>query len=330
MSEPSISWVQLLTLMVHGPDSEPTVRGVITSIGGDHHVGWARLENEPDPVFAGAGLSPGERGETSLRVWRDGNRVRICEADGNPSLIVGNEHCWQFGASVEVPIRSPAAAVRYLFGGTGLLFRRDANDFAGDDFTRPAGPVTATTFLGRPAWTVEVAPPPHKPYPLRLTIDAETGLILQKRNDGFGLVEEWTEFHLGEQLPAELFSWEGPTMSAAQLRAAQLAEHEADGRRRSEWFAANVAPLPLRLELACGVWVHEYEPETGAFQASLGGQHVGMLARRPVGEQGSWQLGWSDPGHRWRDERWEWAVNLYDDDLTEEGLAALKRQLGSG
>ena len=254
----------------------------------------------------------------------------FAEADGKPNLIVGDESCWQFNAGAEVPIQSPAAAVRYLFGGTGLLFRRDANDFAGDDFTRPAGPVTATTFLGRSAWTVEVAPPPHKPYPLRLTIDAETGLILQKRNDGFGLVEEWTEFRVGEPLPAELFSWDGPTTSAAQLRAAQLAEHEADGRRRSEWFAANVAPLPLRLELACGVWVHEYEPETGAFQASLGGRHVGMLARRPASEQGSWQLGWSDPGHRWRDERWEWALNLYDDDLTEEGLAALQRQLGSG
>lgn len=329
-SDDSISWVQLLSLMVHGPVPEPTVRGAITSRDGNYerHAGWARLETEPDPVFAGTGLETGADGTTSILVWRAGERLRICDPDGRLKLIVNPASSWDFTGDAEVPVRSSPHAVRYLFGGTELLVRRDASDFAGDDFTHPTGPVQPATFLGRPAWTVELAPPPHKPYPLQWVVDAETGLILQQRNDGFGLREEWTEFVVGEPLSPDLFEWSGPSHSAADLRAAQLAEHEADGRRRSEWFAEQVAPLPLRLELQCGVRVHEYDPATGAFQASLGGGHLGMLARRPADARGDWSLGWDQPGQRWRDERWEWAVRLYEDDLSPDGLAELKRQLG--
>jgi hypothetical protein len=336
MSVPAgISWVELLILMVHGPD--PSVRGVLHSFDGTDssrgQVGWTALGNEPWPVFAGTGIVE-EDGEPEprnrLRVWRDGRRVRICQLDGTPNLIVNEQSCWQFNPGEPVPLRSPARAVRYQVNGTGLLTRRELNDFAGNDFTRPTGPVGATTFLGRPAWTVELAPPAHKPYPMQLVVDAETGLVLQQRNDGFRSVDEWTEFVVGESLPDELFDWDGPSRSAADEQARHEAEHERMGMRRSEWFAANVAPLPLRLELEVGVWVHEYDEETGAFQASFGDQHLGMLARRPATESGEWQLNWAEPGHRWRDERWEWAAYFYDDGITERGLAALRRQLGGG
>jgi hypothetical protein len=335
----AISWVELLTLMVHGPD--PSVRGVLRSLDGTDasrgQVGWTALPGEPRPVFAGTGIAE-EDGEPEqrnrLRVWRDGRRVRICRLDATPSLIVNEEYCWQFNPGEPVPVRSPARVVRYLVNGTDLLTRRDPNDFAGNDFTRPTGPVGATSFLGRPAWTVELAPPSHKPHPLQLVVDAETGLILQKRNDGFGSVDEWTEFVVGESLPDELFSWDGPNRLAADEQARHQAEHQAEHqammRQRSEWFAENVAALPLRLELELDVLVHEFDPVTGAFQASLGAQHLGMLARRPVTEPGDWQLGWAEPGHRWRDERWEWAVNSYDDQISEQGLTALRRQLGGG
>lgn len=330
MTDRGISWVQLLTLMVDGPDREPAIRGAISCWDGEkvRAVGWTGYEKDPDPVFAGIGLDTGDDGQTRIRVWRDGDRVRISDPDGRPKLIVGNEYCWDFQAD-EVPVRTSAAAVRYTFGGTALLVRRTAEDFLGDDFTRPTGPVTATIFLGREAWAVELAPPPHKPHPLQWVVDAETGLVLQQRNDGFGFREEWVELVLGEELPEELFEWTGPSRSADDLQAARLAEHETDLRRRSAWFAERVAPLPLRLELECEVLVHEYDEESGAFQASLGGWHFGMLARRPADAPGDWALGWDEPGRRWRDERWEWAVRLYHDDLSERGLAELKRQLGS-
>jgi hypothetical protein len=339
------SWVQLLILMVDGPDPEPTVRGVIRSDDGNddnrRHVGWATMAGQPIPVFAGtrAALADSDGGHPDvgedtplppLRVWRDGRRIRIEELDGTPSLIVGEEHCWQFDADDDTPLKSPASAVRYQLSATELLTRRDANDFAGDDFTRPTGPIGASSFLGRPAWTVELAPPQHKPYPMQLVVDAETGLVLQQRNDGFGSVSEWTEVTVGEPMNDDLFSWDGATRSPVDDHALVIAEHEADGRRRSAWFATHVTALPLRVELSVGVWVHEFDEESGAFQASLGEHQFGMIARRPAGTVGEWELGWDGRGRRWTDGRWQWAVSVYQDALSDEGFAALRAQLEVG
>ncbi len=224
---------------------------------------------------------------------------------------------------------SPRNAVQYAGSGTQLLTRREANEFAGDDFTRPTRrPIGSTTFLGRRAWTVELAPPAHKPYPLQLVVDAETGVVLQQRNDDFGAVDEWVEFVAGESFDPNLFRWDGPTRPPQDWEHLRKAEHEADGARRRTWFTGNVAPLPLRVELDLTVWVHEYDDD-GAFQASVGADPIGMLARRPRSTD-PWDLGWSDTQHTWSTQRWDWALSIVSDGgLTPSGLDALKRQLGS-
>jgi hypothetical protein len=199
------SWVALLTLMVEGPAVESTLRGVIRSFDGTdeqrHHFGWTAAAGDPRPVLAGAhpGDDPDDPGESFLRVWCDGPRLRTEGLDGQVFVIGGTDICWQFDLEDERPLASPRRALRYWAGGTQLLERRAAADFLGDDFTRPTGPVTATTFLGRAAWAVELAPPKHKPYPIQLVIDAETGRVLQQRNDGFGSVDEWVELAVGER-----------------------------------------------------------------------------------------------------------------------------------
>ncbi len=239
----AISWVGLLTLMVDGPDL--AVRGVISSREGadesQRYFGWAAFAGQPMPVFAGfaseveaeedGAFANGPQADTPediglmveeepvlTRAWRSGRRVRLERPDGRPSLIVGGESCWQFRGDDPVPVISPSSAGAYQGNGTQLLHRRDSNDFIGDDFTRPTGPVGTTTFLGRQAYTVELAPPAHKPFPIQLVVDSETGLVLQQRNDGFGSVDEWAEVELGEQLDEQLFRWQGPSRSEADER----------------------------------------------------------------------------------------------------------------
>ncbi|MEO6502231.1 MAG: hypothetical protein ABIQ09_10020 [Jatrophihabitantaceae bacterium] len=356
----AISWIGLLTLMVDGPDLP--VRGVITSREGadpsQRDFGWTAYADQPIPVFAGfsdadeaeepdgAGSdeaapegSADESGSTVpdasdndaepvlTRAWRSGPRVRLERPDGRPSLIVGNRSCWQFRGDDPVPVESPSSAVAYQGNGTQLLHRRDAGEFTGDDFTRPTGPVGHTTFLGRDAYTVELAPPAHKPFPVQLVVDAETGLVLQQRNDGFGSVDEWVEIVVGEQLDDQLFRWQGPSRSEADERAEHEREWQADMAARAEWFGANVAAPPLRLELDLSVRVHVYEPD-GSFEASIGESHLGMLARRPSSTQ-DWRLGWSQVQHRWSADGWDWALSVDGAQVTEAGLAALKQALSS-
>ncbi|MGI8695684.1 MAG: hypothetical protein ACR2JQ_03405, partial [Mycobacteriales bacterium] len=164
------SWVELLTLMVHGAD--PTVRGVIRNRDGTDGrvvVGWTAFAADPLPVATGAGGGPDDDGATVRRVWRDGVRARIEDGDGRITIIVGAEQCWRFDRAHDSPEVSPSDAVRYAGNGIELLARREPEAFAADDFTRPTNrPIGATTFLGRPAWTVELAPPQHKPHPIQL------------------------------------------------------------------------------------------------------------------------------------------------------------------
>lgn len=336
--------------MVDGPDLP--VHGVISSREGadasQHYFSSSVFEGEPMPVFAGfasavdaepgaeppeepdpaEGLGhPAEEEPVLTRAWCSGRRVRLERPDGRPSLIVDDEWCWQFRGDDPVPVVSPSSAVAYQGNGTQLLHRRDSAGFAGDDFTRPTGPVGTTTFLGRQAYTVELAPPAHKPFPIQLVVDSQTGLVLQQRNDGFGSVDEWVELVVGEPLDEQLFRWQGPSRSEADERAERDRELQTELAERADWFTANVTPLPLRVELELSVFVHVHQPD-GSFEASIGESHVGALARRPCAA-GDWQLGWSRVQHRWSADGWDWALDLHGDQLTDAGLAALKRALGS-
>jgi hypothetical protein len=322
----TLSWVELLVLMVHGPQPEPTVRGAIRSTEpADVDTYWASA-GDTLPVPAGTRPHTVDRAAPPpVRVWRDGAKVRIEEPDGALNLIVGESRCWRFDGAHESPVESDAQAVYYGGNGTELLTRRDAESFLGDDFTRPTGPVAATTFLGRRAWSVELRPPPRKPHPLQIIVDAETGLVLQQRNDGSGIVTEWVEFVVGEPLEPELFTWSGPVRSADEQQAEWRAEHERDDALRRRWFADNVTPLPLTLELQVAVHVHVHDDATGAFEGSID-HGRGSVARRPRSDE-PWDLHWQSVQHRWSTGRWDWAVSIHDNQLTPTGLESLRRQL---
>ena len=75
-----------------------------------------------------------------------------------------------------------------------------------DDFTRPMGPVEQTEFLGRPAWQVLLAPPAHKPRPVRQILDVASGVTLAYRDPDGVSIAEFTAFETGVDLPAETFT----------------------------------------------------------------------------------------------------------------------------
>jgi hypothetical protein len=75
----------------------------------------------------------------------------------------------------------------------------------GDDFTQPVGRPVEMTFLGRRAWQIELAPPKHKPHPLQVVVDTETGLLLRQSNPAFDTFHEWIELDTDAQLSDELF-----------------------------------------------------------------------------------------------------------------------------
>ncbi|MFE3544870.1 hypothetical protein ACFXK0_18070 [Nocardia sp. NPDC059177] len=321
------SWAEVLTAMTHPADPEPTVHGVLTCLddNGPVPVGFTAFE-PVTPTYLGA-IEPGR---TRWRVWRDGARVRIENAAGEPVLICDGTWVWRFDGD-PAPLRDNASTVHYFGSAARLLLRRSPNEFAGDDFTTPTGPVGVTTFLGRPAWTVELAPPPRKPYPIQLVVDRATGIVLQQRSDSAGTVlDEWSELTVGAELDDALFGWAGPVRTRADEQQRLRARREAEAEAQREWFARTVTREPLSIEARFEIaveTVYRHDDRTGAFEASLRGfPNHAMLARRPQSAL-SWELGWSGHVERWTDGGYDWALRIDGVSPTPESLARFRRQL---
>jgi hypothetical protein len=139
--------------------------------------------------------------ETRLVVEASRSRLRVGRTDGTTCFIWGSDYTWTWEADGAVTV-GPRNYNRVGSVVSALVTRRELDEWYGVDFTRPTGPPTARTFLDRPAWSVDLAPPARKghPYPVTMVIDAVTGMVLSQRNDGFASVTEWTSLEVGVEL----------------------------------------------------------------------------------------------------------------------------------
>ena len=260
--------------------------------------------------------------ESRTRVLRKGNLVRR-EREGRPLAILGPDTFWIWLDGNAVPTAFRRATTAWGFGDLSIVERAAASRWERTDFTKLTGPIEPAEFLGRRAWTFELAPPSHKPYPIQLTVDAETGLVLRQANADFGSFTEWTSLQIGADLPDALFGWDGPTLAPPDHRA----EHELEMARRRDWLAGRgVTPPQFRVEPE--LTLHEWDDATGAFHLSYDASVDGSLLRRPHSDE-PWpdlaQMNW-EQHHRWSDERWDWLLGCRHR-IDDDAFAALRQQL---
>lgn len=292
-------WVGLRLLMVGGPAGPVRVSGAIASV-------------EPErPVHV-------------TRVWLDGERVRL-EHEGSPVLVTDGVQTWQFRDDA-VPLLVPRRSESHG-DGHALAFRRTELEVELFDFGQPLGPFVEVEHLGRPAWSFAFWPPRSKPAPMHVVVDAAAGLVLHQHFADPARYVEWVELDEVEAQPAELFAWSGPVQTEAELRVEQEIADAKDLAGRTRWFQDHVTTVPLSLRGPIDVLVNQFSAD-GRFYASLRGPFDGGLTRRPrAGTR--WRTGMSKVDHGWTDERWDWALSVWDDSLTADELATLQRQLGT-
>jgi hypothetical protein len=185
----SSSFAALVTLMIHGPGGEDRIRGDVR----------AAIIEDKLVTFR-------------YRVARRGELVRCETLDGGIYFIAGHDNVWRSDASNRL-VAQPRTT-RFNPAPDDLEFgsaRPNEGRWTGDDFTIPTGAERAVTFLDRPAWQVELGPPPRKPYPMQMTVDAATGLVLREGNDALGSFHEWTELNIDADLPDHLFTFDPDT-----------------------------------------------------------------------------------------------------------------------
>lgn len=202
----TLRWPHLVVLMALGDGPEPTLRGTVHA----HALKPVTASLPPNgPVEDVPGLGPCWVTESTYRVLKKGTRLRREHLDGRlASLQDGTEH-WVPDPGQQVAAHLPSAYLTWP--DHQLSNRRPLRLWDRGDYTQPARPATATTFLGRAAREVEVAPPPHKPFPLTWVVDDATGLILSAVGAGGHDHVAWTELEVGSDLDDDLFTWSGAT-----------------------------------------------------------------------------------------------------------------------
>ena len=308
-----MSWPALVVLMALGNGSDPSLSGVV-------HVRDVQPDDtQTDVVLPGVGPVRIEEGRH--RVAKRGNLVRREHLDGRPMAIFGHDTKWIWLDGAELPTAFSSAV--WGWDDQLLLQRRPLSRWEGDDFTHPTGAVSPTTMLGRAAWSVELAPPAHKPFPLTLVVDAETGIVLQERNDGFGSVTEWVEISFGSELSEDLFVWTGESLEPHDWGV----DREREMASRRDWLAKRgIGDLLWPVEAAMDL--HEWDDASGEFEA---GVHfhltVAMVRRRRSDADWDTRNDWPHE-YRWSDDEWDWYVGA-NVELRADELRALRAQLRS-
>ncbi len=301
------TWPELIILMCFGESEEEPFTGIL----------------EVDDRYDDEDGSP----RRTLRVHKSGARYRVETLDGDLLYIRAADRGWRFR-----PGSDTAGLVidddEYSGGSYDYAIARpNPTRWRGNDFTTPTGPAARTTYLGREAWQVEIAPPPHKPAPATLVIDAATGQQLRWGNEEFGDVFRWTAIDYGVELADELFTWDGP-FGFAYGDPEELPDdiramvERSDAEREQRARALRVPSMTIQVTA---------EPEMsdvgddGSFHAMFDFAGYVNVERRP---HASTQ--WEDEDDRehstWTAGGWDWRVRL-SDDIDPSQLAAIRAQL---
>jgi hypothetical protein len=314
------AWIEVLTALTTGPDLP--LRGTI------HEV---RVEGAPESFSGGFAYSgqppmmvvPGH----GCRVWRQGDKVRVENVDEKPVFISDGIRAWDFTGRSDRPRVGSPDRVIYLGPSQFLLRRRNAAEWAGDDFAEPVGEVEVAEFVGRNCWTVQLAPPEGKPYPLRIWVDTESGQMLGYRVEEVGEGSQFIDIVVGEPLDERLFVWDGPAYTSEEYQQLLRDEHRAKQRQQVQWFAENVADVPLRVRVPIDFTPEDIRAtDSGGFDGS---NSAAMLSRRPRSTVG-WDPKWGVPHYVWSTQLWDWAAGAIHADLDGAAVEELQQSLHPG
>lgn len=322
------TWPELIILMCFGETEETPFTGIV----------------EVEDRY-GFGAADGAAGDLdvddmevdlpqTVRVHKSGHRYRVETLDGEVLYIKGADRAWRFTPGADAPgMVDFVEGEEMEFGSYGYAVERpDPTRWRGNNFTRPAGPMRPTTYLGRDAWEIEIAPPPHKPVPITLVIDATTGMQLRWGSDRFGDVFRWIHVEHGVYLADDLFTWDGPAFLLYSDDYSGMSDdmreefERADAERAAKAAALRLPDVRARVAGTMDVWGVE---DDGSFHASIDFEAFVILDRRPH-QDADWDDEHDDTDgrtrHEWSDGTWDWRLTV-PPGIDDAEAAEIRRQL---
>ncbi|SDD25401.1 hypothetical protein SAMN05444580_103437 [Rhodococcus tukisamuensis] len=317
------AWIQVLVTMVDGPTTP--VDGIVrTHHNSDEPIKVPTISYGEKPVVVG--LDP-----DGVRVIRAGRKTRVEALTGELVFLTDGETAWHFHDDPSRPRRTPLERVHIAGPGKQLLITPPTGHWVRGNYARPTRPVEDVEFLGRPCWSVELAPRrPDKPS-VRLIVDADSGAVLAEHTgDGIdGAAFEQATF--GAPADPAVFTWNGPIETDDDSRGKMVAAAETRRRQTYDWFRENVSAADLHVPVLHDLtpqWIRIDDEATGAFSAGFGGgEGDGYMARRPRSSE-PWNLAWyGEAAAAWSTADFDWACHVFRGTLHPEGLSLLQRRL---
>ncbi len=317
-------WIQVLVAMVDGPATP--VQGIVRPYRPTDdpiHVYYAT--HGEDPVLL---CLPAE----GARLTRDGRKARLETLDGTVKFLFDGQTAWYFAEGTDRPRRSTRGGVVFFGPGAELVFTPPERHWVGRNFARPTGPVADVELLGRPCWSVELAPRDDSELPRRLVVDAGTGAVLAQQS-GDGLEGAgFTEMNLDVADPG-MFTWDGPVETDDDsLRKNQQRRHDT-WQSTMDWFRENVTAAALATPVLTDFTprsVQIVDRGTGEFSASLGsGEGAGWLTRRARSRR-PWVIDRHGHLDAWSTKDFDWAFGAYRGTVEPDALHRLQQQLHPG
>lgn len=295
MSVPT--WPELIGLMASGELRDTPFSGCLEVDG--WYAGEHRVETLPSTV----------------RVFVLGGRYRVETLAGEVLFIRGADRSWRFSRSSDLPILMlPDNTPDDDFGSYAAAIERPCPDSWCDrSLDGIVGPATASVYLERDAWDVEVRASTTSLATAHLTIDAATGMVLRWGSELFGDDFRWTRLQDMTDAPDALFTWDGDAAeivaTVPEVRPAPVPRGEpVVGDPRSDFTGPLDIGL-LSITVSGEPEVFEMTPD-GSFHVGydLGG-FVTVL-RRPHRPSDPAVADERDGWTTWTEDGWDWSLKV--------------------
>lgn len=291
MTDPT--WLEILVRIIAGEEAEQPTEGLVA----------VRLDQRSEEL-------------SRFRVWKHGPRWRVEHLSGQLRSIQGDRYTYTFedeDGEFEQPRRTERARGDHPHDEVSLVLRRrEPWDWRpdGSDYDRPAARPERTTFLGRDAWEVRLAPPRHKNGELVEVVDALDGRLLAQNNTVHGDFARWEELRVVESLPDDLFVWDGPFSAVHAFGEDdvpdELREEVKVQRRAEEALVASLGLGDLWVEGSGDTFGH-VDDDGGRALVHWSASAGFHLLRHPLGSP----VDEEDEGVEqtvWTDDRWRWTL----------------------
>ncbi|MCW4354030.1 hypothetical protein ONR57_12040 [Hoyosella sp. YIM 151337] len=288
----------------------------------------------------------------NLRVTRSGAKVRIDTADGTPLFRSDGHSAWHFRNDRSDPRVTSPARVRFLGPGRELALSSEEDRWANERWIRPVGPVEGVEFLGRPCWEFNLAPPRPSPRSRMLgesdsvrtiRLDVHTRAVVAQYDHNGDSGAEFVSFHVDEQLPDAVFTWQGTAVTDDEEMAFHQRKAEDDRRLADEandWFRSNILQGDVNLPVfkSFSLKSTHVNEKIGEVSAGLSCYSDCLTIRRRPRSNMPWTLPpmrddyagvHEESRYVWSAGAFDWLLSVTRGELSASSIAHLQRLLHS-